>query len=89
MMAHLLRCFLAKPQRFHAVYARTIKTDVNPRQRDRAILHIPKANVYRFGDSDHSVPVFKDLEWTVTEGQSWAVVGPAGNEKSMLFDVSN
>lgn len=53
------------------------------------ILRIPKADVYRFGDGGKATPVFKDLEWTITEGDSWAIVGPAGNEKSLLLEVKS
>lgn len=53
-----------------------------------AVLRIPKANVYRFGDGNRANPVFKNLEWTVKEGENWAIVGPAGSEKSDFLDVS-
>ena len=56
---------------------------------DSLILNIPKSNVYRFGDANHvSTPVFRDLEWRIREGEAWAVVGSAGNEKSVLLQVS-
>lgn len=51
------------------------------------IIHIPKSNIYRFGDSNKSSPVFKDLEWTVRDGENWAIVGPAGSGKSMVLEV--
>ena len=51
------------------------------------IIHIPRANVYRFGDANKARPVFKDLEWTVKEGENWAVVGPAGSEKTDILEV--
>lgn len=51
------------------------------------IIHIPRANVYRFGDANKARPVFKDLEWTVKEGENWAVVGPAGSEKTNILEV--
>ena len=54
---------------------------------DVAVLRIPRANVYRFGDGNSALPVFKDLEWTINDGESWAIVGPAGSEKSCLLDV--
>lgn len=52
------------------------------------IIHIPKANVYRFGDSNASKPLFRDLEWTVNEGESWAVVGSGSGAKTALFQAS-
>lgn len=52
-----------------------------------AIVHIPRADVFRFGDGNKARPVFKDLEWTVKEGESWAIVGPAGSGKSDLLEV--
>jgi len=51
------------------------------------VLHIPKANVYRFGDSNNARPVFQDLQWTVKDGESWAVVGSGSGEKTALFQV--
>lgn len=51
------------------------------------IIHIPRADVFRFGDGNKARPVFKDVEWTVKEGENWAVVGPAGSEKSDLLEV--
>lgn len=53
------------------------------------ILRIPTANVYRFGDGGKATPVFKELDWTINEGESWAIVGPAGNEKSLLLEVKS
>jgi ABC-type molybdenum transport system ATPase subunit/photorepair protein PhrA len=52
------------------------------------VLHIPTANVYRFGDPNNARPVFSDLQWTVKDGESWAVVGSGSGEKSALFQVS-
>lgn len=52
-----------------------------------AILHIPKANVYRFGDPNNARPVFQDLQWTINDGESWAVVGSGSGEKIALFQV--
>ncbi|KAF5354357.1 hypothetical protein D9758_010757 [Tetrapyrgos nigripes] len=49
------------------------------------LINIPKANVYRFGDVGSSSPVFRDLEWVVREGESWAIVGSGSGEKSALF----
>ncbi|KLO15145.1 P-loop containing nucleoside triphosphate hydrolase protein [Schizopora paradoxa] len=54
---------------------------------NQTILNIPKANVYRFGDPNKASPVFKDLEWTIRDGESWAIVGPAGNEKTQLLEM--
>ncbi len=53
----------------------------------QTILTIPKADVYQFGDANKASPVFKDLEWTIRDGESWAIVGPAGNEKTQLLEV--
>ncbi|EJD08187.1 P-loop containing nucleoside triphosphate hydrolase protein [Fomitiporia mediterranea MF3/22] len=51
------------------------------------VVHIPRADVYRFGDGNKADPVFKELEWTVKDGENWAIVGPAGSEKSALLDM--
>ena len=57
-------------------------------QHINTVLHIPKANVYRFGDPDNAPPVFRDLQWTVKDGESWAVVGSGSGQKTALFQVS-
>ncbi|KAJ6626720.1 P-loop containing nucleoside triphosphate hydrolase protein [Mycena sp. CBHHK59/15] len=51
------------------------------------VLHIPKANVYRFGDHNRATPLFRDLAWTVQKHESWAVIGTGSGEKSSLFDM--
>ncbi|KAJ6592656.1 P-loop containing nucleoside triphosphate hydrolase protein [Mycena capillaripes] len=52
-----------------------------------AVLHIPKANVYRFGDANRATPVFRDFEWSIKTNESWAVVGSGSGEKSSVFDM--
>ena len=39
------------------------------------VVRIPRSNVFRFGDSNAATPVFRGLDWTVKEGESWAVIG--------------
>ncbi|KAK0505745.1 P-loop containing nucleoside triphosphate hydrolase protein [Armillaria luteobubalina] len=52
------------------------------------VVSIPKADVYRFGDANAtSTPVFRDLDWTVKEGESWAVIGFASHEKHDFFQM--
>ncbi|KAG6852339.1 hypothetical protein C0991_000584 [Blastosporella zonata] len=50
-------------------------------------VHIPKSNVYRFGDSNKASPVFRDLSWTVHENEAWAVIGSGSGEKVTLFET--
>ncbi|KAJ7467484.1 P-loop containing nucleoside triphosphate hydrolase protein [Mycena latifolia] len=52
-----------------------------------AVLSIPRANVYRFGDANRATPVFYDLEWSIEKNESWAVVGTGSGEKSSVFDM--
>lgn len=52
------------------------------------VVSIPKADVYRFGDANATAtPVFHDLDWTVKEGESWAVIGFASHEKHDFFQM--
>jgi ABC-type molybdenum transport system ATPase subunit/photorepair protein PhrA len=53
------------------------------------VVRIPKANIHRFGDSDHARPVLTGVDWTVREGESWAVVGSGAGEKTALLEVKN
>ena len=56
---------------------------------DGRVIHIPRADVFRFGDTKASDAIFKDLEWTVKDGESWAVIGATPSSKSELFQVSH
>lgn len=50
--------------------------------------HIPHADVFRFGDSNRASPVLKDVDWTVNEGENWAVVGSgSGGPKTAVLQV--
>ncbi|KAK0233565.1 P-loop containing nucleoside triphosphate hydrolase protein [Armillaria fumosa] len=52
------------------------------------VVSIPKADVYRFGDANATyTPVFRDLDWIVKEGESWAVIGFASHEKHDFFQM--
>ncbi|KAI9507744.1 P-loop containing nucleoside triphosphate hydrolase protein [Russula earlei] len=51
------------------------------------VVRIPNANVYRFGDPDGARPVLTAVDWTVREGESWAVVGSGVGEKTALLEA--
>lgn len=51
------------------------------------VVRIPPANVYRFGDPDNAQPVLRAVDWTVRDGESWAVVGSGAGEKTALLEV--
>ncbi|KAH9018388.1 P-loop containing nucleoside triphosphate hydrolase protein [Lactarius pseudohatsudake] len=51
------------------------------------VVRIPKANIYRFGDSNSARPVLTGVDWTVREGESWAVVGSGAGEKTALLET--
>ncbi|KIJ51232.1 hypothetical protein M422DRAFT_223702 [Sphaerobolus stellatus SS14] len=50
------------------------------------ILHIPSASVYPFSASNPNKAAFQ-LNWTIRDGESWAIVGNAGEEKAALLDT--
>lgn len=52
------------------------------------VIRIHNANVYRFGDPDSARPILQAVDWTVREGESWAVVGSGADEKTALLEVS-
>ncbi|TDL22910.1 P-loop containing nucleoside triphosphate hydrolase protein [Rickenella mellea] len=56
-------------------------------QSQQCVLHLPKATVYRFGESNKATPVFRDLDWKISEGESWAIVGGPGTEKRTLLET--
>ena len=39
------------------------------------VVRIPRSNVFRFGDPNAATPVFRGYDWTIKEGESWAVIG--------------
>ncbi|KAI0264234.1 P-loop containing nucleoside triphosphate hydrolase protein [Gloeopeniophorella convolvens] len=51
------------------------------------VIQIPKANIYRFGDPNGAQPVLRDVDWTVREGESWAVIGSGAGEKTALLET--
>ncbi|EDR07846.1 uncharacterized protein LACBIDRAFT_298087 [Laccaria bicolor S238N-H82] len=53
------------------------------------IIHIPKANIYPFGASQSTPPALNSIDWTVDEGEAWAVVSRSrgGRGKSILFQT--
>ncbi|KIJ90822.1 hypothetical protein K443DRAFT_686475 [Laccaria amethystina LaAM-08-1] len=53
------------------------------------IIHIPKANIYAFGASSTTPPSLRDVEWTVNDGEAWAIVSSSrgGAGKSVLFQT--
>lgn len=73
---------------FPTLSSRRWGTKQTRRLHDGRVIHIPKADVFRFGDTKASDAIFKDLEWTVKDGESWAVIGATPSSKSELFQVS-
>ena len=53
------------------------------------VVHIPTANVYRFGEFNSARPVLRSADWTVRQGESWAVVGSGAGEKTALLEVGH
>ncbi|KAJ3854409.1 P-loop containing nucleoside triphosphate hydrolase protein [Lentinula lateritia] len=52
------------------------------------VINIRNANVYRFGDGKYAQPLFRDLTWTVEDGENWAVIGSGGGgEKTDLLSM--
>ncbi|KAL5504555.1 hypothetical protein ACEPAH_7216 [Sanghuangporus vaninii] len=87
----IYRTRLALPLQLGALVSRFFSdqssSNPEPSRDGDTIIHIPRANVYRFGQANTNQPVFRNLEWTVRDGESWAVVGPAGSEKSDLLSM--
>ncbi|KAF8552969.1 hypothetical protein OG21DRAFT_1485807, partial [Imleria badia] len=54
---------------------------------ENILVHIPKSNVYRFGDSNIAAPVFRAVDWTIQEGQNWAVIARGSNQKTALLQT--
>ncbi|KAL1744197.1 P-loop containing nucleoside triphosphate hydrolase protein [Schizophyllum fasciatum] len=52
-----------------------------------ALIHIPKAHVYHFGDGNHAPPALRDLEWTVNPGENWAIIGSGTGHKTTIFET--
>ena len=68
-----------------AVLVRMLHGHRNPQD---AVIHIPRSDVFHFGDSNRASPVFEGLEWTINEGENWAVLGSGrGGQKTALLQV--
>jgi ABC-type molybdenum transport system ATPase subunit/photorepair protein PhrA len=53
----------------------------------QSIVQISRSNIYRFGDPNFAAPVFRDVHWTVGEGENWAVIGTGSKQKTALLQV--
>ncbi|KAJ3570797.1 hypothetical protein NP233_g4173 [Leucocoprinus birnbaumii] len=54
----------------------------------KSIIHIPKSSsIHPFGDPSNRLPVLRDVEWRVNEGDAWAVMSASSgdNGKRALF----
>ncbi|TRM59938.1 P-loop containing nucleoside triphosphate hydrolase protein [Schizophyllum amplum] len=51
------------------------------------LIRIPRANIYRFGDGNHAAPALRELEWTVNQGENWAVIGSGSGQKATVFQM--
>ncbi|KAF5346859.1 hypothetical protein D9756_010558 [Leucocoprinus leucothites] len=54
----------------------------------KPIIHIPKSSsIHPFGDPSNRLPVLRDVEWQVNEGEAWAVMSASSGEggKRALF----
>ena len=72
---------------YRSSLVRTLHNNRSPRD---VVVHIPKSNVFRFGDSNKASPIIEDLEWTINEGENWAVIGSGwGGQKTALLQVRN
>lgn len=52
-----------------------------------AVIRIVDSNIYRFGDSNVAAPVFRNVNWTVREGECWAVIGSGSHQKTTLLQT--
>ncbi|KAH7920601.1 P-loop containing nucleoside triphosphate hydrolase protein [Leucogyrophana mollusca] len=66
-------------------YSRVLHRCYSDNNSVKTIVRIPQSNIYRFGDSNVAAPVFRDVDWTVNEGESWAVIGSGSNQKTALL----
>ncbi|KAG2127232.1 P-loop containing nucleoside triphosphate hydrolase protein [Suillus clintonianus] len=53
----------------------------------QSLVQISRSNIYRFGDPNVVVPVFRDVEWTIGEGENWAVIGTGSKQKTALLQT--
>jgi hypothetical protein len=51
------------------------------------LVSIPKADIFKFGDAPPSPPLFAGLDWTIRDGEAWAVVGHGSARKTQLLEV--
>lgn len=53
---------------------------------DDAIVHIPRSSIYPLGVNTKSGPLFRDVSWTITPSDAWAVLsaGSSGSKTALL-----
>lgn len=66
----------------HAAFIRSLST--------KPIIHIPKSSsIHPFGDPSNQRPILRDVEWTINEGEAWAVMSASSGDtgKRAIFRV--
>jgi ABC-type protease/lipase transport system fused ATPase/permease subunit len=56
----------------------------------KPIICIPKSSIHPFGDPSNQRPILRNVDWTINEGEAWAVMSASSGDsgKSAIFQVS-
>ena len=53
------------------------------------IIHVERADVYRYGNFQRTEAIFKELSWTVNPGESWVIVCNETATRGEIFQVQD
>jgi ABC-type iron transport system FetAB ATPase subunit len=55
----------------------------------KPIIRIPKSSIHPFGDPSNQRPILQNVDWTINEGEAWAVMSASSGDsgKSAIFQV--
>lgn len=74
-----------RPSSFGLTRSQRFYSDQRLKDEAGVVIRIQGSNIYRFGDPNVATPVFRDVNWTVREGECWAVIGSGSHQKTTLL----
>lgn len=74
-----------RPSSFGLTRSQRFYSDQRLKDEAGVVIRIQGSNIYRFGDPNVATPVFRDVNWTVREGECWAAIGSGSHQKTTLL----
>ncbi|KAF9533359.1 P-loop containing nucleoside triphosphate hydrolase protein [Crepidotus variabilis] len=79
--------FVSQTLILRSPYRNTCKRGYSSQSSSSEIVHIPSgSSIFAFGSpSQTKLPLIRDVDWTIKEGEAWAIISGAGGGKGVVF----